>query len=281
MNGAQSSVSARPRAGRFFAQLCVIALLLLCALPLSTQAQELPTLTGRVVDGANIINAGIERDLNTLLTRHEQATGNQVVVVTVPDLQGYPIEEFALALGRGWGIGQKGKNNGAILLVAPTERKVRIEVGYGLEGTLPDATAKTIIDQLIVPAFKSGRMSQGIQNGAQAIVAVLAGDDDQVSGGNSSGLLWFERALRALIILLFLARIVMMLREPPERRYPKKSPWDHQTDPNNPFRYSPKDFHRRRGLGLFLGGGSRGGFSGGGFSGGGGSFGGGGASGGW
>lgn len=282
MTSGRFDVSTSPPVRGIAGHLCAIMLVLLCALPLSTEAQDLPTLTGRVVDAANIIDAGIERDLNALLTRHEQATGNQVVVVTVKDLQDYPIEAFALALGRGWGIGQEGKNNGVILLVAPTERKVRIEVGYGLEGTLPDATAKTIIDQIIVPAFKAGQMAPGIQKGAEQIVAVLEGNGEQITGRNtnaSNGILWLQRAIRILIFLLFIGAIVVMVLDPMERRHPKKSPWDNNPDPDDdPTHWHAKNRRngRHRRIGIFGGG-----FSDGGFSGGGGSFGGGGASGGW
>ena len=105
-------------------------LLLLVASPAA--AQTFPQLTGRVVDGANLLSPADEAELTGKLAALEQASSRQLVVATVPDLQGYPIEDYGYQLGRHWGIGQKGANNGTILLVAPTERRVRIEVGYGL-----------------------------------------------------------------------------------------------------------------------------------------------------
>ena len=103
----------------------------------SPPRRAFPPLTGRVVDDAGILSPATRADLSAMLQRHEQATGEQVVVVTLPSLQGYSIEDFGYQLGRAWGIGQKDKNTGALLIVAPNEHKVRIEVGYGLEGHLP------------------------------------------------------------------------------------------------------------------------------------------------
>ena len=100
-----------------------------------------------------------------MLAAHERATGQQVVVVTLDSLQGYSIEDYGYQLGRHWGIGQKGKNNGALLIVAPKEHKVRIEVGYGLEGTLTDATSRTIIQNYILPSFKRGDYNAGVVGG--------------------------------------------------------------------------------------------------------------------
>ena len=100
---------------------------------------DLPARTGRVTDAAHIIPADTAAQLDAKLAALETSTGTQLVVATVPDLQGLEIEEYGYQLGRAWGIGQKGKNNGALLLVAPNERRVRNEAGYGLEGTLTDA----------------------------------------------------------------------------------------------------------------------------------------------
>ena len=111
-----------------------------------------------------------------MLARHEQATGQQVVVVTLPSLQGYSIEEFGYQLGRDWGIGQKDKNTGALLIVAPKEHKVRIEVGYGLEGQLTDAQSRVIIERDITPQFKRGDFNAGVVAGTTTILKVLGGD---------------------------------------------------------------------------------------------------------
>lgn len=138
-------------------------------------APEFPALSSRVVDQAGLLSRDAESRLSAMLAQHEQATSNQVVVVTLSSLQGYPIETYGYQLGRHWGIGQKGKNNGVLLIVAPTERKVRIEVGYGLEGTLTDALSKNIIETVITPRFKKGDMEGGIVAGTRAILGTIEG----------------------------------------------------------------------------------------------------------
>jgi uncharacterized protein len=149
---------------------------LLLLLPLALQAApQFPALSGRVVDEAGLLSPQAVQSLTRLLAGHEQAAGNQVVVVTVKSLQGYPIEDYGYQLGRHWGIGQKQSNNGVLLIVAPKERKVRIEVGYGLEGVLTDALSHQIIQTAILPAFRKGDYQQGIVDGTKAIVAVLGG----------------------------------------------------------------------------------------------------------
>ncbi len=141
----------------------------------SLAAPQFPELTGRVVDNAGLLSAPEHKRLTRLLEEHEAQTTNQVVIVTLESLQGYVIEDFGIQLGRHWGIGQKGKDNGVLLIVAPTERKVRIEVGYGLEGTLTDAFSRDIIDTRILPAFRSNNYERGIARGANGILAVLGG----------------------------------------------------------------------------------------------------------
>src|SRR5690349_13007911 len=135
----------------------------------------IPTLTGRVVDQAGILDRATIDAITQQTAGYEAATGKQLVVVTLPSLKGYPIEDWGLALGRGWGIGQKGKNNGVLLIVAPNDRELRIEVGYGLEGDLPDATANTIIQSEIIPHFKRSDMKGGVRAGVTAILAALGG----------------------------------------------------------------------------------------------------------
>ncbi|MDH3643944.1 MAG: TPM domain-containing protein, partial [Gammaproteobacteria bacterium] len=141
----------------------------------SLAAPEFPKLTGRVVDQADMLSAQAEQQITALSAAHEQATGNQVVVATLPDLQGYTIEEFGYQLGRTWGIGQKDKNNGVLLLIAKAERKVRIEVGYGLEGDLTDAISSNIISTVITPRFKRAQFDAGLVAGTAAIVDALGG----------------------------------------------------------------------------------------------------------
>jgi len=135
----------------------------------------------------SVLNSYTVGELTEILAAHERASGEQVVVVTLPSLQGYTIEDFGYQLGRNWGIGQKGKNNGVLLIVAPRERKVRIEVGYGLEGELTDAICATIIQNYILPSLKRGDFNAGVLAGAKSILDVLGGNSPQTSVPNTSG----------------------------------------------------------------------------------------------
>lgn len=139
-------------------------------------ALTFPTLSGRVVDEAGLLSASDRAALTETLAGLEAKTTAQLVVVTLKSLQGSAVEDYGYQLGRHWQIGQKDKNNGVLLIVAPIDRIVRIEVGYGLEGTLTDALTKTIIEAAILPRFKAGDFSGGIGNGVAAIVQTLTGD---------------------------------------------------------------------------------------------------------
>ncbi|MFQ2769910.1 TPM domain-containing protein [Aeromonas caviae] len=233
--------------------------LLLCATALHA-APDFPALTGRVVDEANLMSRKQAHQLAQQLAVFEKRSGVQLVVVSIDTLAGDTIEEYGYQLGRHWGIGQKGKNNGVLLIIAQDERKVRIEVGYGLEGALPDAIAANIIQTRILPAFKRGDMVAGILAGSQGIMQALAGEYqpvDHASKADKQGGPW-------LFILVVIAMIVLHnLRGggggPGGRR---------------------RTAYMAGGFGAGSFGGRTGG-GGGGFSGGGGSFGGGGASGGW
>ena len=134
-----------------------------------------PVLTGRVVDGAGLLSAAEISELDAKLKAVEDSSSDQVVVVTVSSLQGYSIEDYGLRLGNHWGVGSKELNNGVLLIVAPNERKVRIEVGRGLEATLTDALSKTIIDTSILPRFRTGDFAAGIKSGAEGIARALGG----------------------------------------------------------------------------------------------------------
>jgi len=187
---------AKPRRGLVFA----LAFLGTAALA----APTFPALTGRVVDEAGILSPAFKTQLAAQLAAHEQATINQVVVVTLKTLGGYDIADYGYRLGRHWGIGQKGKNNGVLLIVAPAERKVRIEVGYGLEGVLTDAISRDIIERRIKPRFKQGDYDQGVRAGVDAILTVLGGEfqvaappvtatgEDNILGPLVGGLLVFN-----------------------------------------------------------------------------------------
>jgi uncharacterized protein len=285
--------------------LLALAAALLALPPLPAAAQDFPALTGRVVDGAGLLSPDAAAQLVRRSEEVEATSGRQLVVATVPDLQGYPIEDYGYRLGRHWGIGQAEANNGVILLVAPRERRVRIEVGYGLEPILTDAMSATIIEDTILPAFRAGDMAGGIVAGANAIADQLAAPPEAAEqrvleasraqaarrgggGGNSLFPILFW-----LVVLAFI--LLPMLRSGlGGRRYRSRAgPWG-ATGRRGRGR------GRRRHLPIVIwgpgmgggwgsGGSSGGGFGGfggrggsfGGFGGGGGSFGGGGASGGW
>ena len=153
-----------------------VALLWLTAGAVLAAAPDFPALTGRVVDEAGILSVQAESELVAQLAAHEQSTSNQIVVVTLKSLRGYEISDYGVQLGRHWGIGQKGKNNGALLIVAPAERKLRIEVGYGLEGVLTDAVSRDIIERAIKPPFRQQNYEQGIRAGVGAMLAALSGE---------------------------------------------------------------------------------------------------------
>jgi len=137
---------------------------------------DFPKLTGRVVDNANLLDATEEVALTSELEAHESATSNQIVVVSLPSLQGYSVSEFANLLARHWKIGQAQTNNGVLMLIAPEERKVRIEVGYGLEGVLTDATSADIIRRQILPQFRENDYATGIKSGVKSILNAVDGE---------------------------------------------------------------------------------------------------------
>jgi uncharacterized protein len=244
--------------------------LLVIAPPALAETLPVPALSGRVVDQAGILNSAEESRLTTKLKDLEDKTSIQLVVVTLSSLRGSPIEEWGLTLGRSWGIGQKGKDNGVLLIVAPNDRELRIEVGYGLEGTLPDATADAIIRNVIVPRFKNGNMAGGISDGVNAIIAVFTGTGEEFTPSRRE---LVGQTVSKLLPMLFIGFFVIMAivsfiqqgRRQRGNRYYRNSSggWVYVDDDDR--------------------GSSGGGFSsgGGGFSGGGGSFGGGGSSGRW
>lgn len=150
---------------------------LICAA--AAQTLSFPALSGRVVDEAGVLDTATRSMLTDALTNFEAKTTDQLVVVTLKSLQGTAIEDYGYQLGRRWQIGQKDKNNGVLLIVAPNERKVRIEVGYGLEGTLTDAIGKLIIENSILPRFKAGDFPGGVKRGVEDIIQVLSGNTEE------------------------------------------------------------------------------------------------------
>lgn len=159
--------------------LVLAALLVLAAMPARAAELSFPALSGRVVDAANILPADRRAALEARLKAYEEKTSDQVVVATVPSLQGTTVEDFANRLFRHWKIGQAKTNNGVLLLVAPTERKVRIEVGYGLEGALTDALSRVVIASAITPRFKEGDYAGGVAAGVDGILSILSKDAEE------------------------------------------------------------------------------------------------------
>jgi uncharacterized protein len=257
----------------------LVLVAMLFALPAFAEP-KFPPLTGRVVDTAQILSPQVEQDLSAKLENLETTTGRQLVVATVPRLDGYPIEDYGYQLGRAWGIGEKDKNTGAILLVAPNDRKVRIEVGYGLEPVLTDALSSVIIQSAILPKFRDGDMPGGIVAGTNALVEQLSLPADQAKvriaeASQPQSQKGPGSLITGVLILMFIVFVLGgMLQGRRNRRGGLGSalPWIILGALNN----------SGRGGGGWSGGDSwGGGGGGGGFSGGGGSFGGGGSSGSW
>ena len=153
-----------------------IFLMLLLAFALTAQAQQpVPSLSGRVIDRANILSPSTENALTTLLKAHEEETSNQVVVLTIASLEGEAIEAYSIRVAQTWALGTAENDNGVLLLVAVEDRELRIEVGLGLEGDLTDALASRIIRNDIVPLFKQGQYDTGVLVGVQSILGVIEG----------------------------------------------------------------------------------------------------------
>ncbi len=141
----------------------------------SVSALDVPALSGRVNDYAGMLSGHTEQQLDTNLGQLEKTDSTQIVVLTIPSLEGDNLEDFSIRVAEAWGVGHKGKDNGAILLIAKKERKIRIEVGYGLEGSLTDMISGRIIRNIITPNFKSGNFDKGVLDGVQAMIGVVKG----------------------------------------------------------------------------------------------------------
>ncbi len=240
-----------------------------------------PPLNGRVIDHGDLVSDAGELALATKLEALERDTTDQVVVVTVPDLQGYEIEDYGYQLGRAWGIGQAEKNNGVLLIVAPRERKVRIEVGYGLEPVLTDALSALIIQNEILPAFREGDFERGIEQGVDAIDRQLRLDPVEAQARAAAAERPSSTAPLGIISpigVIFLLLLLAMIGGAGGRGRRRAGGVLHT------LLWAAALAATRENSGGGIGGGSSGGGfggGGGGFGGGGGSFGGGGASGGW
>ncbi len=272
------------RAARAFEQwlaaaFCAFAVALLACVP-ARAAPTFPQLTGQVVDDAKILSPDDHAAILSELQALEAKSSDQLVVVTVPSLQGYEIEDYGYQLGRHWGIGQQGKNNGVLLIIAPNERKVRIEVGRGLEPIVTDLMSKIIIENAILPEFRKGNFGAGIRAGVRDLKDTLLGDAEEVKQrakglDKGDGPDWLGLLMIAFWIAIFLYIIYVQSRYAAQQA---------QT-------VGPDGRRRRaRGGGIVIlpggasdswGGGGWSGGGGGGWSGGGGDFGGGGGSGSW
>ena len=184
-------MSARTHRPRFFSSTslltCVCTLFLA---GLTAQAQQVPYLSGRVNDYAEILSSQTVAELDAELKAFEDSTSNQVVVLTISSLEGENLEEYSMKVAETWKLGQKGKDNGVLLLVAKNDRKIRIEVGYGLEGTLTDALCSVIIQREILPEFRNGDYNAGITAGVNAILGAIEGTftaEQASSGGEGMG----------------------------------------------------------------------------------------------
>ena len=230
---------------------------LLLAAGVAWAAPAIPKPRGYVNDTAGLLSAGTRQQLEQSLADFQRSDSTQIAVLTVPSLEGEDLEGYSIRVAQTWGIGQKGKDNGALLLVAKAERKVRIEVGYGLEDRLTDLLAGRIVDQEIVPRFKTGDFDGGIRAGVQAMAAAVRGAyKGDAPAKKKKDRFPFEGLLWLLFLGPFFLRMFTGGRRGRHGGY-----------------YS--------GGGGFGGGSGFGGGGGGGFSGGGGGFGGGGASGSW
>jgi uncharacterized protein len=256
-----------------------LALVLLgLSLGFAAAAPKFPVLSGRIVDEANLLSAEDRRALDLELQALEEKSSDQLVIYTARSLQGYEIEDFGYQLGRAWQIGQKGQDNGVVLIVAPNEHKVRIEVGRRLEPQLTDAMSKLIIENAILPAFRRGDFTAGIKAGVRDIRDILLGDAEAVkararSAAKRNGESGLSPALIFLIFFILMALLIIHT-EARQTAHPSRFNGRNRRD------RGPIIIPGSWGGGSGSWGGSGGG-SGGGFSGGGGSFGGGGASGSW
>ena len=248
---------------------------------------KFPPLTGRIVDDARILSADDRQQIEATLKELEGKSSDQIVVYTAPSLQGYEIEDFGYRLGRFWKIGQAGVNNGIVLIVAPNERKVRIEVGRGLEPIMTDALSTTVIQNSILPGLRRGDFPGGIKAGVRDIKDVLLGDAEEVKKrarsikpksqefGDVLPLIIF-----AVIFFFFIANFISQARQQQMAASANPNAQRRRRLGDGRVIVVPGGFG---GSGGWSGGGgwSSGGDSGGGFSGGGGDFGGGGSSGSW
>lgn len=242
--------------------LCLI--LFLCMVPLCTFALEVPELTGPVVDMAGVLSGTEFNEITDFLLNLDSTTSIQIAVLIIPSLNGESLEEYSWNVAETWQLGDAQKDSGALLLVSIHDRKLRIEVGYGLEGTLTDMKCGYIIRDIIAPYFQNEDYGSGIMDGVKAMAAYASNDPEMIEQTEGGGTNDAMGILVCLIPLFIFFLIVFTAAK-----------FGHGTGVSGGSTYGS----RTSGFGGFSDSGFSGG--GGGFSGGGGSFGGGGASGGW
>jgi len=233
-----------------------------------------PKPDGPVLDQGNLLSGGEERALAGKLSAYEDTSSTAIVVVTLTSLNGAPVDDYAISLGRDWGVGQEGKDNGVVVLVSKNDRKMFIATGYGVEGALPDAIANRIVERIMTPAFRQGQFYAGMDRGTDAIIQATMGEYTATEEAATSS---SDDGISTTLIYIFLIFAYFIASSFWRRGGGKKK--------------GKKASRRRQGdLPIFIwgggsggfGGGGGGGFGGGGFGGfGGGSFGGGGAGGSW
>ncbi|BCS88962.1 TPM domain-containing protein [Pseudodesulfovibrio sediminis] len=259
-------------------RIAVLGFILVLAMATAAMALDVPPYTGRVNDMANMMASTTENELDIALIELEKTDSTQVAILTIPSLEGDSLEEFSMRVAEAWKPGMKGSDNGVLLLVSKEDRKIRIEVGYGLEGVLTDVLSGQIIDDVITPQFKAGHFDRGFVDGVTAITAAVRGEFQALQKKKRSRGTSF---LPVIIMIMF--SVIFLTEKFGRKRRPLTSGG------------TIEDGTRRSSVGstastlFFLsmlgggrGGGGGSGFGGGGFGGfGGGGFGGGGASGGW
>ncbi len=298
------------RSSNFYPSMLCLALLL-TILPLVATAKEVPYLGGRVNDLAGLIEDNAQAQIETALEQLETDTGSQLVVLTVPNLEGAVLEDYALEVASTWQLGREGVDDGVLVLVAHEERRIRIEIGYGLEGAIPDVTGKRIIDGLMTPRFREGDFTGGITDATEALAGLIRGEAVELpdpgqdfgneplsakiftaliffvvvgtfsitalfgKGGQGWFLYFFLMPFYGAFPVAFLGKYGLILLAAWVIGFPILRILTWHSGWGRSFRTTYPSWTR------FGSSGGGGGFSGGGFSGGGGSFGGGGASGGW
>lgn len=259
---------------------------------LASYAQIYPSSpVGFVNDFDGLLDAGQKQRLETKLSTYRDTTSNVIAIATLNSLQGSSIEEVATAMFTDWRMWEGDRRNGVLILIVPSERRIRIEVGYGLEGAIPDILAGRVINNIIQPAFREGRFYEGLDRATSALMQMAAGEYEAVPQRTSR-----PRSNNGGLVLLFIIAIIIYMVIESKGRRPFDDDDDHKGKGkkrrNKHISYGDWDdfVPRRRGGGIIIGGGGFGGFGGGGFGGGGfGGFGGGGgfgsggggASGGW